>query len=359
MRARSSVPVLGIVAALAAAAVVAFSYSRTTSREAAETESAAVELVIDYSIHQLENDLKDILTHLQTKKLRTIVVLEELDKVDDSAGKQLDAVIRYFKNLFTQAPALFFFLTDKQYYDLVAKKIDEARRRRTYSVEHTFFTHRVFVNRPTVRECFEYLKTVACDQEEQAAIEQIMTADGDRVRDLSSMDLRERFLRLLLFRAQDHIFDLKNEMRRYVQVADGVSSLECDESSVSSSEQALATFQFLVEQKARAHAFHGGGEYANEVLRNCLFSVFADSEVGDKVRVERFYPMERGRGDQVTASEDLRIREAVGSLVRDLQRGGVIRVEAPVRRRRVDPPRRHGSRRRPSSRSTRRRSRTS
>src|SRR5262249_55093679 len=133
-------PVGGIFAGLVAAVAVSWTYSRTSTREASATKSAAVELVVDYSIHQLENDLKDILTHLQDRGLRTIVVLEELDKVDDSAGKQLDAVIRYFKNLFTQAPALFFFLTDKQYYDVVAKKIDEARRRRTYSVEHTFFT---------------------------------------------------------------------------------------------------------------------------------------------------------------------------------------------------------------------------
>lgn len=319
---------VAVIAALATAAVVSVAYSRTVTREAARTENTKADLITENSIHQLENDLKDILTDLKKLGYRTIVVLEELDKVDDAAGRQLDAVIRYFKNLFTQAPALFFFLTDKQYYDLVAKKIDEARRRRTYSVEHTFFTHRVFVNRPTVSDCLEYLKTIACDKTEQDAIQEIIEADKGRVRSLSKMDLRERFLRLLLFRAQDHLFDLKNELRRYVEVPTGGNpSLVCTRGALSQSEQALAAFQFLVEHKARVHAFHGGGEYANEVLRNCLFAVFAESEPGEIVRMDRLYPAARGSGDQVTASEEQRIRDAVDALLDDLKRGGVIEVD--------------------------------
>ncbi len=314
-----------VAIALAGVAVVSFSRSRTVSRETARTESAEVELSFDYSIHQLENDLKDIFTHLQEHRLRTVVVLEELDKVDDKQGQQLDAVIRYFKNLFTQAPALFFFLTDKEYYDLVAKRIDDARRKRTYSIEHTFFTHRVFVNRPTVRDCLDYLRTVAVEDSEKQAIDRIIEADSYRVRDVESMDLREKLMRVLLFRAQDHIFDLKNEMRRYMRVDDdGTSTVECNAESLTSGEQALAIFQFLVEQKARAHAFRGGGEYGNEVLRNCLFAVFADAEPGQTTPPKRYYPVQGAAGDQVSASEARLITKAVDSLILDLQRGGVV-----------------------------------
>ena len=71
----------------------------------------------DNSLQQLETDLKDILVSLKQHKMRTVVVMEEFDKIDDPKGLQLAAVIRYFKNLFTQAPALFFFVTDKSYFD--------------------------------------------------------------------------------------------------------------------------------------------------------------------------------------------------------------------------------------------------
>jgi hypothetical protein len=201
-----------IAAALAGIAVVAYAGSRTVSRSTQSTDTSEIELVRDNSIHQLETDLKEIFSRLREKRLRTIVVLEELDKVEDKQGKQLDAVIRYFKNLFTQAPALFFFLTDKEYYDLIARKIDESRKKRTYSVEHTFFTHRVFVNRPGIHECLQYLGDITTAADEKAAIAAIVESEKDRIRPLEEMDLRERLIRVLLFRAQGHIFDLKNEL---------------------------------------------------------------------------------------------------------------------------------------------------
>lgn len=313
-----------LAAALAGAAVLSFGASRTVSRSTARSESAEVELVTDNSIHQLENDLKDIFAQLKEQKLRTIVVLEELDKVDDAQGTQLDAVIRYFKNLFTQAPALFFFLTDKQYYDLIASKIERARRRRTYSVEHTFFTHRVFVNRPSVGDCLEYLRTVAEDPADKEAIAAIRASGADRVRDLEDMDAKERLIRVILFRAQDHLFDLKNEVRRYVRVDEGEPRLECDDESLPQSEQAMAAFQFLVEQKAREHGFRGGGEYANEVLRNCVFSVFANPEPGEPRPLADFHPLQGEDGDQLSANEERRVRDAVAALVEDLERGGAV-----------------------------------
>lgn len=310
--------------ALAGAAVVSFGASRTMSSSTATNESSAIELVTDNSIHQLENDLKDIFAQLKGRKLRTVVVLEELDKVDDAEGRQLDAVIRYFKNLFTQAPALFFFLTDKQYYDLIASKIEDARSRRTYSVEHTFFTHRVFVNRPSAADCLEYLRTVAVEPADKDAIAAISAADADRVRDLESMDARERLFRVILFRAQDHLFDLKNELRRYVRVDNGAPRIEFDDESLPPNEQATAAFQFLLEQNARAHGFRGGGEYANEVLRNCLFSVFARPEPGEPRSLADFHPLQGEDGDQLSPNEERRIRDAIAALVEDLERGGAV-----------------------------------
>ena len=317
-------PVAAVTTALVGVALISFTWSRTVSRGSEQQESANVELTTDNSVHQLENDLKDILAQLHKLRYRAIVVLEELDKVDDSEGKQLEAVIRYFKNLFTQAPALFFFLTDKQYYDLIEARIEQARKSRTYSIEHTFFTHRLFVNRPTVIDCLEYLSNVVERKPAREALKQIGDADTKRVRDRNTMDLGERFIRVLLFRAQDHFFDLKNEIRRYLHVSNGRSVLECDDETLPLNEQAYAAFQFLVEQKARSYGFRGGREYANEVLRNCLFSVFNDSSSAEAKEIDSYYPLSGPDGDQLGATEAQRIREAVGALIEDLERGGAI-----------------------------------
>src|SRR3954453_18960705 len=109
-------------------------------------------------------------------------VLEELDKVQDQKGEQLDAVIRYFKNLFTQAPALFFFLTDKQYFDAVDAKIARARLEGSYAVEHTFFTQRIFLTRPSLDECLAYFRKVLRSADAHEAIDEIAATQGYRVR---------------------------------------------------------------------------------------------------------------------------------------------------------------------------------
>jgi hypothetical protein len=109
-----------LAAGLAAVAVLSIGGSVVLTRTTTQGESASSELVFDNSLHQLETELQDILEKLHGKKFRTIIILEELDKIEDEKGQQLDSIIRYFKNLFTHAPALFFFLTDKAYYDLIA-----------------------------------------------------------------------------------------------------------------------------------------------------------------------------------------------------------------------------------------------
>jgi hypothetical protein len=207
-----------IAAALAAVAVVSIQRSVVLTRSSTQAASALSELVVDNSLHQLESELKDILDSLHGANCRTIIVLEELDKVTDEEGHQLDAVIRYFKNLFTQAPALFFFLTDKAYYDLIARKIEASRRSRSYAVEHTFFTHRLFVRRPGIQECLQYLTAVLSSADDALQIEVVATSHANRVRGIEAMSPVEQFVRALLFRSQDHFFDLKNEMRQYLRV---------------------------------------------------------------------------------------------------------------------------------------------
>ncbi|PYS68489.1 MAG: hypothetical protein DMF69_20095, partial [Acidobacteria bacterium] len=100
---------LALAGAMAISLAASWQYGRTNK----STSSKQTALEHDNSLQQLETDLKDILASLKKNKLRAVVVMEELDKIEDEKGQQLAAVIRYFKNLFTQAPALFFFVTDK------------------------------------------------------------------------------------------------------------------------------------------------------------------------------------------------------------------------------------------------------
>ena len=251
--------------------------------------------------------------------------MEELDKIDDKEGHQLDSVIRYFKNLFTQAPALFFFLTDKAYYDLISKKIELARRQRSYAIEHTFFTHRLFISRPRIEESLQYLTASFSQPDDCSQIEVIVKSQGDRVRGLEDMSLLEQTIRALLFRSQGHFFDLKNQMRQFVRVDGTGSWLESDEGMMPKSERAVAAFQFLVEQKMRSYRFGGGNDYANEELRNYLFAVFEALGSSEPQQIAHFHPCLDPQADALTLNECRRVVEAVGSLIEELERGGAIK----------------------------------
>jgi hypothetical protein len=307
----------GILVGLAGLAGISFTAARTTSSSTSDSSLASTELVFDNSLHQVESDLKDILAALDRERWRTLFVLEELDKVEDEHGQQLDAVIRYFKNLFTQAPALFFFLTDKEYFDVIGANIAAARRARSYAVEHTFFTHRVFVSRPSLDECLAYFRAVLVGDEAHLAVEHIGATRQARTLPLSEMTPVERCLRVLLFQSQNHLFDLKNEMRRFLSVDEAGSRLVFDKGSMPEQEQAVAALQFVLEQKALLYRFGGGRDYANEVLRNCLSDVFTEIGSDEVWRVAEV-------PDDLRAAERTRIGEAVGSLLADLERGGAI-----------------------------------
>ena len=327
---------------LAGVAIISFSTAVHRSRKIAQSTVADTEAEFDNSLHQVESDLKDILDRLaqNKKKVRTLFVLEELDKVDDADGEQLGAVIRYFKNLFTQAPALFFFLTDKEYYDVIDGKMVAARRAGTYAIEHTFFTHRVFVTRPSLDECLDYFKEVLTDPDAGDAVELIRRNAGVRQLPVVKMTPTERFLRVLLFRSQNHLFDLKDEMGGYLEIDDSGPRLVFDEHNMPPEEQVLAAFHFLLEQKATLYRFGGGREYANEILRNCLSSLFADVGSDEPQRVEivpssssdaEHDEANRKVSAQLRRPERTRIAEALDSLIGDLDRGGAIdeHVQSP------------------------------
>jgi TPR repeat protein len=381
---RGAVNAVHVVAlTLAAGAVLSLAWSAKISKSATRATTASEELVLDNSLHQLESELKDILERLHRLGYRTLIVLEELDKIDDEPGDQLDAVIRYFKNLFTQAPALFFFLTDKAYYDLIAGRIEKGRRERSYAVEHTFFTQRVFVRRPGLEDCLSYLEKIMVLEDDRAEVAAVGTTQSLRVRRLDEMSDIERFVRVLLFRSQYHFFDLKAAMRPFVRITqtrnpdaeagaaqltksgavrglvgdaeagngeapeeagaaprtknggaprpvgdadgNGDSWLEADDTTMPPAERALAAFHFLVEQKVQVYRIRGL-DYLNETLQSCLFAVFESLGSTEPQDVTQFYPATDSERDRLDLAQRERVVQAVDSLVEDLRRGHAIEM---------------------------------
>ncbi len=322
-------------AALALGAACAISIVGSIRRSSSEKQSAANQTALEYdnSLQQLETDLKDILTELKQANLRTIVVMEELDKIEDQDGKQLASVIRYFKNLFTQAPALFFFVTDKSYFDVIASAIKRARRARSYAVEHTFFTHRLFVGRATTEESLKFIENIVVEPEHRAAVAAVAQTLGKPGR-TGDVDPLGRFVRVVLFSAVNHMFDLKNELRRFVRNEGGqqedqrVSSLLIDDQTLPPERAAVAVFQDLIIEKTRSFEIKGGRVYANETLADSLYAVFNELGSNRPQSIPSFLPptdVDPDKGllldEQLDLNEAARVREAVDSLIDDLARG--------------------------------------
>ena len=368
----ATAPLHAVAIGAGALAVASWTASQKLTTVAKEETTQAVSVKYDNSLQQLEGDLKDQLSSLHRAQRRVVVILEELDKLRDEDGQQLDRVIRYFKNLFTQAPALFFFVTDKSYYDFIAGEIRRARRQRSYAIQHTFFTHRLFVGRPTTRDCLAYLKSIIANDDAGQRLDALYAAGKiDPFNPAIASDPLLRLMRYLLFKASNHLFDLKNEVRRFVRT--NGPDLVIDTGSVTDDDVAAGIFQDLVVQKYGLFAFGDGRPYVNEVLNDCLYAVFSDVGADAVQQVASYYPRGvnqarvtlpppatpsvaatqpapaipavsaaqtvaagapalapgtvAGAEDQLELSEQLRIKAAVDSLIEDLQRGGAFETE--------------------------------
>jgi hypothetical protein len=311
-------------AALAGVAALSVTASLKLERSQRRTDARQLAIEHDNSLQQLETDLKDMLVDLQDAGLRTVVVMEELDKIEDESGEQLDAVIKYFKNLFTQAPALFFFVTDRKYFDVVSKKIREARRERSYAIQHTFFTHRIFVGRPTTQECLQFIRAATLDESDRQAIDRAASTLGKPATTPQGEIELGQWLRVVLFRAANHLFDLKNELRRYVEEADNQRYFGIDGNRLPEQVAPLAKFQDLIEFKRVTYEIKGGRAYANEVLNDCLYAVFNELGASRAQKATDFLPSSdpgSSGAEQLDPSEVDRVRDAVISLIGDLERG--------------------------------------
>ena len=317
------------------AATAGIALSRTRTTKETDTEQIALRYERDNSQQELENDLKDLLQSLRAKNWRTVIVLEELDKLDGQ-GEELDGVIRYFKNLFTQAPALFVFVTDKAYYDRIGRNIRHARRERSYAVEHTFFTHRMFVGRPSTRDCLHFIRELLPEDADKQVVTGIYGGTGRWATESfgprnaqtgTAIPPLSLFVRVLLFRASNHLFDLKAELQRFVRTTEKQPCLNFGPEMFPPEDQMLAKFQDLLADKARTFEIKGGRGYANEVLHDCLGGVFHDlGSARQRLESELLVgETPDGHDGPLEPGERRRVNEAVLSLLDDLARGGALR----------------------------------
>lgn len=125
----------GLIAALGSAFV--FKVSHTRSRT--QTSVRQMNIVFDRSPATLERVLPILVSRLLDAGLAPMFVVDELDKVDQ-LNEKMKEMVHHLKKLVAES-AFFCFLTDREYFEQMARK----RRETAYAVEYTYFTHDVFV----------------------------------------------------------------------------------------------------------------------------------------------------------------------------------------------------------------------
>lgn len=125
-----------------------------------QNENSAKKLyTIDNSISNLEFDLDKLHQHLSKEGVKTIYVVDELDKLE---VKQVTEILKYFKNLFTLSRAIFIFVGSEELTE-IGKAKDENKWR---PIEYTYFTSRYFMSRPTAEELLEFIDDIVNNVDE-------------------------------------------------------------------------------------------------------------------------------------------------------------------------------------------------
>lgn len=111
---------------------------RTTSRSGS----------FDLSPETLEFELQELLTGLRAQQVRTIFIIDELDKLEvESAPDDLEShviftILSSLKNFFTLGAGIYVFISGEDFYARLEESIDK----HSYSLAHTLFTDRIFVH---------------------------------------------------------------------------------------------------------------------------------------------------------------------------------------------------------------------
>lgn len=194
------------VIALLAATTPTLSYSLYKSRQkiqGMEKKKQAINYYkYDYNISNIQSDLEQILKELLDKKLKIVFVIDELDKM---AHSKVLFVVRSLKSLITNGYAIYIFVTGIEFFEQLEKS-SEAR-----APEYTFFTHRVFLQRPLFNEMENY-------------IDGILLLDKKKLEEIKSDSEYNDFKNYVCFLSQIDFFDLNQVLRDHIEDYDAGGS---------------------------------------------------------------------------------------------------------------------------------------
>jgi pimeloyl-ACP methyl ester carboxylesterase len=139
----------GLGAALIGGLSMTWSSRQTMKRE----RNLDYTFIFDRSKQTLERDLPLVIERIRHAGLAPIFVIDELDKLD-APRQRIGELIGRLKHLTTDY-GFFCFLTDREYYDTVARLLGTE----AYPKEHTFFSDRLFILY-TAEELSRYVRAV-------------------------------------------------------------------------------------------------------------------------------------------------------------------------------------------------------
>jgi len=178
----------GVAGALAAYLTWSWTIKRSRDVTSDRARQAQVAYEYDYSLAQLEYDLRDIVRALHPRDegkfdayrcfTRCVIIFDELDKLEDPFT-QLNDVITHFKNFFTLSEALFVFLTDHGFYEHLVAESLKAKLKRHYSEEHTFFTQKIYLRKPEFSHFNETVYRFCDSRNLELRAQQAETTDPD------------------------------------------------------------------------------------------------------------------------------------------------------------------------------------
>ena len=206
--------VVGLIAALGAAAVLRISSTRKRTRSI----SRRYDFEPDLKVATLDRQLPALIERVRAAGLAPVFVVDELDKVDDIETRFPD-LSGSLKQLLTEN-AFFCCLTDRSYFELLQRQIAAGG----FQKAHTAFSHRVLVT-PTPRDFLRFLGRVLRAPGDGDAPTSPMSAVAAAEYLADAADARADATVLpyvLLHRSRMHTYDLD---RRIVSLCDADSVL--------------------------------------------------------------------------------------------------------------------------------------
>jgi hypothetical protein len=133
-------PVTAVLGGLATAIGGGLIFNYSASRKRETTGGLSTNLTIQRNLQSLGRELPELIRRCRDAGLAPVFLVDELDKVDRLECR-IEFLVRNAK-FFVTEQALFFFLTDRGYFEYLEVKT----RDHAYTREHTFFSDRLFVS---------------------------------------------------------------------------------------------------------------------------------------------------------------------------------------------------------------------